>query len=80
MIKSRLTLKQIEAFVRVIDVGSFGKAALSLGTTRPNISSRISSLETTLGITLMLRDGGSIALTREGGDQKNKILHSAHNW
>ncbi|QFT60739.1 HTH-type transcriptional regulator YofA (plasmid) [Sulfitobacter sp. THAF37] len=66
MIKSRITLKQLEAFVGVVDMGSFRKAAAILGTTQPNISSRISSLEDSLGIILMHRDAGSVRLTDQG--------------
>jgi DNA-binding transcriptional LysR family regulator len=61
-----LTLKQLEAFVRVADLGSFRKAAERLNTTQPNISSRISSLETALQVTLMERDAGSVRLTSRG--------------
>lgn len=66
MIKSRITLKQLEAFVGVVDMGSFRKAAAILGTTQPNISSRISSLEENLGVILMHRDAGSVRLTEKG--------------
>ena len=45
MIKSRITLKQLEAFVFVVDLGSFRQAAVALGTTQPNISARIAALE-----------------------------------
>lgn len=61
-----LTLKQLEAFVRVADLGSFRKAAERLNTTQPNISSRISSLESILQVTLMERDAGSVRLTSRG--------------
>ncbi|MGQ7845074.1 LysR family transcriptional regulator [Granulosicoccus sp. 3-233] len=66
MIKSRITLKQLEAFVCVVDFGTFRKAADVLGTTQPNISARISSLEDSLGVLLMHRDAGSIRLTEKG--------------
>lgn len=61
-----LTLKQLEAFVRVADLGSFRKAAERLNTTQPNISSRISALESTLRLKLMERDAGSVRLTSRG--------------
>jgi DNA-binding transcriptional LysR family regulator len=66
MIKSQITLKQLEAFAFVVDAGSFRAAAKALGTTQPNISSRISSLEETLGVTLLRRDAGSVRLTEKG--------------
>lgn len=48
------------------DLASFRKAADRLNTTQPNISSRISTLESALGVTLMERDAGSVRLTRKG--------------
>lgn len=66
MIKSQFTLKQLEAFVLVVDTGTFRKAAAALGTTQPNVSARISSLEASLGVVLMHRDAGSVRLTDVG--------------
>ena len=48
------------------DLGSFRKAAQRLNTTQPNISARISSLESCLDVTLMERDAGSVRLTSRG--------------
>ena len=59
-------LKQLEAFVWVADLGSFRKAADRLNTTQPNISSRISALESALDLILMERDAGSVRLTSKG--------------
>jgi DNA-binding transcriptional LysR family regulator len=75
VIKSRITLKQLEAFVLVVDTGTFRKAAAMLGTTQPNISARISALETTLGVVLMQRDAGSVRLTETGA----KLVAAARN-
>lgn len=66
MIKSQFTLKQLEALVCVVDFGTFRKAAGVLGTTQPNISARISSLEESLGVLIMHRDAGSVRLTEKG--------------
>jgi len=66
MIKSRYTLKQLEAFVFVVDTGTFRAAATALGTTQPNISVRIASLEAALGTNLLTRDAGSVRLTAKG--------------
>lgn len=66
MIKSQITLKQLEAFSFVVDTGTFRAAAAALGTTQPNISSRISALETALGTKLLERDAGSVRLTSKG--------------
>jgi DNA-binding transcriptional LysR family regulator len=61
-----VSLKQLEAFVWVSDLGSFRRAAERLNTTQPNISSRIAALESALGATLMERDAGSVRLTAKG--------------
>ena len=66
MIKSQITLKQLEAFVFVVDLGTFRGAAAALGTTQPNISARISSLEAALDTQLLLRNAGSVRLTDHG--------------
>lgn len=66
MIKSRITLKQLEAFSFVVDTGTFRAAASALGTTQPNISSRIAALEAALDVVLLYRDAGSVRLTERG--------------
>ncbi len=66
MIKSKLTLKQLEAFAFVVDTGTFRAAASALGTTQPNISARIAALESALGTSLLIRDAGSVRLTSKG--------------
>lgn len=66
MIKSRLTLKQLEAFAFVVDTGTFRAAASALGTTQPNISARITALESALNVILLIRDAGPLRLTTDG--------------
>lgn len=66
MIKSRITLKQLEAFAFVVDKGTFRAAASALGTTQPNISARITALEAALDENLLIRDSGSVRLTANG--------------
>jgi len=61
-----MKLKQLETFIWVATLGSFRKAANRLCTTQPAISSRISSLEESLGAKLFERGSGSIALTAMG--------------
>lgn len=61
-----LDLRQLEAFVLAADLGSFSKAASRLNTTQPNISIRIRSLESTLKVTLLERNAGSVQLTARG--------------
>ncbi|MGB3690920.1 MAG: LysR family transcriptional regulator [Jannaschia helgolandensis] len=67
MIKSQITLKQLEAFAFVVDTGTFRAAATALGTTQPNISSRTAALETALDVALLYRDAGSVRLMRRVG-------------
>jgi len=66
VIKSRLTLKQLEAFAFVVDTGTFRAAAAALGTTQPNISARIAALESALNVILLIRDAGPLRLTTDG--------------
>ena len=66
MAGTAFTLKQLEALIWVADLGSFRRAAHHLNTTQPNISSRIASLEATLGVVLMRRDAGSVQMTDKG--------------
>ena len=63
-----INLKQLEAFVQVVDQGNFRKAAARLHTTQPNISSRIAALESSLEVQLMERHAGSINLTAKGAE------------
>ncbi len=73
----QFSLKQLEAFVWVSDLGSFKKAADRLNTTQPNISSRIAILESVLDVVLMERDAGSVRLTSKGQElliQAREIL------
>ena len=72
MIKSQITLKQLEAFAFVVDSGTFRAAASALGTTQPNISARITALETALNVTLLIRDAGSVRLTVDGEELLQK--------
>lgn len=62
----KINIKQIEAFVRVADLGSFWRAGQQLRTTQPNISIRVSNLEDALGVKLLERDAGSVRLTLQG--------------
>ncbi|MAW51562.1 MAG: LysR family transcriptional regulator [Geminicoccus sp.] len=63
---SKLSLKSLQAFVAVADTGSFGAAAILLNTTQPNISNRLATLETQLGLSLFARGIGKTSLTAKG--------------
>ncbi len=78
-----ITLKQLEAFVWVCDLGSFRKAAERLNTTQPNISTRILALEDYLGTRLMERNAGAVRLTQKGRDlllQARSVLRAAETF
>lgn len=78
-----MNIKQLEAFVAVADLGGFRRAAERLGTTQPNISTRIAALESRLGVTLMERDAGSVRLTPKGAELLRKareVLRAAEDF
>lgn len=66
MIHPSITLKHLETLLRVAEQGSFRQAAKELGTTQPNVSVRIATLEDVLGAKLFLREPGQIRLTEKG--------------
>lgn len=56
----------MEAFVRVVDSGSFTRAAERLGVTRAAISKHVRQLEEHLGVRLLNRTTRQVALTETG--------------
>lgn len=60
------TFKQLEAFVAVVDLGSFEKAAKSLETSQSNISRQIASFEASFDVPLFNRDQRAARLTMTG--------------
>jgi LysR family transcriptional regulator for bpeEF and oprC len=61
-------LDAMQAFVRVIEKGSFSAVAKERGMGQPAVSKQISSLEEELGTELIHRTSRSIALTEAGRD------------
>ena len=59
-------LAAMEAFVRVIDTGSFSSAARQLRIGQPSISKAIAQLENRLGVRLLLRSTHGLAATEAG--------------
>ena len=79
---TQINFKQLQTFVTVADQNSFKRAADSLQTTQPNISSRISALENTLNVKLLERDAGSVRLTPVGKTllpEARKVLTAMDN-
>ena len=63
----RFTLRQIEYFVAVGELGSIALASERLHISSPSISTAISQLETTLGLQLFIRQHAQgLALTPAG--------------
>ena len=61
-----MDFKQLEAFVYVVKLKSFSKAAQRIYLTQPTISAHINNLENELGVTLVNRSGREITLTKQG--------------
>lgn len=59
-------LKAMEAFVRVVERGSFTRAAWDLGLSHGMASAMVKALEQRLGVTLLRRTTRRLALTEEG--------------
>lgn len=62
------TMNRYLALQRIIETGSFTKAARSMGCTQSSISQMISSLEDELSVVLLNRTRNGVTLTPEGKD------------
>jgi len=61
-----MEFRQLEAFIKVVELGSFSKAAKELHVSQPSVSTYISSLERELGTTLLNRSTKTISPTLAG--------------
>ena len=61
-----MDLRQIEYFVRVAELGGFGRAAFVLDKAQPSLSRQIRLLEVELRQTLLYRNGRGVELTEAG--------------
>ena len=61
-----MDLRQIEAFVRVAELGSFTKAAAAMGVAQPQLSRQVRQLEVSLRQNLLGRNGRGVTLTDAG--------------
>src|SRR6202043_740998 len=59
-------LRELTAFVRAGETGSFSRVARELGVSRPSISRMVASLEARLGVRLLLRTTRHVTLTDAG--------------
>jgi len=76
----QVTLGQLQAFERVVRLGSFHAAAVELNLSQPSVSQRIRELEATLQTPLFVRRGPRVSLTAEGHalvDYADRILGTA---
>ncbi|HET8913580.1 MAG TPA: LysR family transcriptional regulator [Ktedonobacteraceae bacterium] len=61
-----MDIDQLHTFEQIVQQGSFSKAARSLNTTQPTVSSRIIALEQEIGSALFIRGGRHVELTDLG--------------
>jgi LysR family transcriptional regulator for bpeEF and oprC len=61
-----MELQSLRAFVRVVQAGSFTRAAEALDTQKAHLSRVVSQLEKALGVRLLERTTGSLSLTEAG--------------
>jgi len=61
-----MEFRQLEAFIKVVELGSFSKAARELHVSQPSISTYISGLERELGTTLLNRSTKTVSSTLAG--------------
>lgn len=61
-----ITLGQLQAFERIVRLGSFQAAAMELHLAQPSVSQRIRELEAALQTPLFVRRGPRVSLTAEG--------------
>jgi len=63
---AQLKLEQIQAFLAVVRAGGINRAAEMMNLTQPAVTSRIKSLESTLGAQLFERTRSGVRLTKQG--------------
>lgn len=61
-----MDLNEVRTFVRVVQAGSFSRAAGQLGMPNSTVSAKVSSLERRLGVTLLQRTTRKLRLTEAG--------------
>lgn len=75
-----MQLDQIDTFLDLCETKSFHQTAERLGVTQSTVSSRIKSLETSLGARLFKRSRSGTALTTEGLRFEPHARGLKHNW
>lgn len=59
-------LQELTAFVRAAETGSFSRVAREFGVSQPSVSRMVASLETRIGVKLLLRTTRQVTLTDAG--------------
>ncbi|WP_260863970.1 LysR family transcriptional regulator [Citrobacter sp. Marseille-Q6884] len=70
----------MRTFVRIVEAGSLSAAAKQMGTTQATISRRLQSLETLLGVKLILRTTHAMKLTDDGERAYDHAKHIIDAW
>lgn len=61
-----MDIRQLQAFVRIADLGSFARAVAVLNQTQPTLSRQIAALEREVGTSLLVRHRHGVTLTPAG--------------
>ena len=61
-----ITLQQLTALIRLVEEGSFTRAAARMGLTQPTLTKHISNLEEAVGVPVADRKSKGVSLTPEG--------------
>ncbi len=69
-----MTITQLQVLIKTVELGSFTKAARVLNMTQPAVSHAISSIESELGVTILIRDKRK-RVTRYGCRKQNSCTY-----
>jgi DNA-binding transcriptional LysR family regulator len=73
-------LQAMEMFVRVVETGSFSRAAREFGTTQPTVTKQVAAIESRLKVRLLNRNTRGVSLTEAGAlyyDNCKNIVRAA---
>ena len=73
-------LRQIEAFLALVDAGTFSEAARRFGLSQPAFSAMIARMEEEIGVRLFDRTSRSVSLSKEGRIFLPKARNLERNW
>src|SRR3954468_14059301 len=73
-------LQSMEIFVRVVETGSFSRAASEFATTQPTVTKHVAAIEARLKVRLLNRNTRGVSLTEAGTlyyERCKAIVHAA---